>query len=243
MSDRAGGAARGGEGRGGQGGRGGRGRGRGGRNNNQRGRAKPRHVSKTPAIKDDVFDCGSAASAAQFEKSNKAIIEYIRREGSKEPILIAEALETGVAPAITVPPAPPRIEDPNNPGVMIDDQAEIFMWQSVLKQVPVRRVNLAEGLVTAYTIYLDQCSLTVRSKLEQLADWPQISQAKDPLRLKAEIRNIMCGRESHQEPTYSMVQLIKMLVNLTQDNMSNERYKEVFEGLWDAHIQQGTNLV
>jgi hypothetical protein len=243
MSDRVGGAARGGEGRGGQGGRGGRGRGRGGRNNNnQRGRARPKHVSKTPAIKDDVFDCGSAASAAQFEKSNKAIIEYIRREGSKEPIIIAEALETGVAPTIVVPPAPPQIPDPNNPGLMIDDQAEIFMWQSTLKQVPVRRVNLAEGLVTAYTIYLDQCSPTVRSKLEQLADWPQISQDKDPLRLKAEIRNIMCGRESHQEPTYSMVQLIKMLVNLTQESMSNERYKEVFEGLWDAHIQQGGNL-
>jgi hypothetical protein len=78
-------------------------------------------VSKTAAIKDDVFDCGSAASAAQFEKSNKAIIEYICREGSKEPILIAEALETGVAPAIPVPPQPPQIEDAVNPGMMIDD--------------------------------------------------------------------------------------------------------------------------
>jgi hypothetical protein len=103
-------------------------------------------------------------------------------------------------------------------------------------------MNLANGLVTAYMIYLDQCSLTVRNKLEQLAEWPDISRNKDPLRLKNEIRNIMCGRESHQEPTYSMVQLIKMIVNLTQENMSNERYKEVFEGLWDAHIRQGGNL-
>ena len=39
-----------------------------------------------------------------------------------------------------------------------------------------------------------------------------------------------------------MVQLIKMIINLTQDNMSNEKYKEVFEGLWDAHVQQGGNL-
>lgn len=108
MSDRAGGVARGGEGRGGQQARGGRGRGRGGRNNNNPRKGKPKHVSKTAAIKDDIFDCGSAASAAQFEKSNKAIIEYIRREGSKEPILIAEALETGVAPAIPVPPQPPH---------------------------------------------------------------------------------------------------------------------------------------
>ena len=132
-------------------------------------------MSKTAAIKDDVFDCGSAASAAQFEKSNKAIIEYIRREGNKEPILIAQALETDVAPTIAVPQPPPQIPDPLNPGMMIDDQAEIFMWQSTLKQVPVRRVNLAEGLVTAYTLYLDQCSLTVRSKLEQLADWPHFA--------------------------------------------------------------------
>ena len=101
----------------------------------------------------------------------------------------------------------------------------------MLKQVPICRLNLAEGLVTAYTIYLDQCSLTVRSKLEQLPDWPQISLDKDPVRLKREIRGIMCGRESHQEPTYSMVQLIKLLVIFTQDNLSNEQYKEVFEGL------------
>jgi hypothetical protein len=159
---------------------------------------KAKHISRTLAIKDDVFDCGSVTSAAQFEKSNKAIIEYIRHEGTKEPILIAQALETDTAPVIEIPPMPPRIEDPTNPGVMIDNQAEVFMWQSTLKQVLIRRTNLAEGLVTAYTIYLDQCSLTIRSKLEQLAEWPNILRNKDPLLLKNEIRNIMCGQESHQ---------------------------------------------
>jgi hypothetical protein len=167
--------------------------------------------------------------AAQIDKSNKAIIEYIRREGSKEPILIAAALEMDTAPTITVPTPPPQIKDPNNPGVMMDYQAGIFMWQSTLKQIPIWKVNLAEGLVTTYTIFLDQCSLTVRSKLEQLPEWPQISLQKDPLWLKNEIRSIMCGRESHQEPTYSIVQLIKLVVNFMQENLSNERYKEAFE--------------
>jgi hypothetical protein len=155
------------------------------------------------AIKDDVFECGTAASAGQFEKLNKAIIKYIHREGSKEPIFIAEALETNMAPTIAMPPPPPQIENPNpsNPGVMIDDQAGIFMWQSTLKQVPIRRVNLTEGLVTAYMIYLDQCSLTVGSKLEQLPERPQILRDTDPLRLKNKICNIMCGQESQQEPT------------------------------------------
>lgn len=89
MSGRAGDAAQGG------GGRGGRGGGRAGRHNKVK---KTKHVLKTEDIKHDVFECGAALSAAQFEKSNKAVIEHICRDGSKELILIAEAIETGVVP-------------------------------------------------------------------------------------------------------------------------------------------------
>jgi hypothetical protein len=79
MSGRAGDAARGGGGRGGRNdGRGGRGGGRGGRHNKVK---KTKHVSKTEDIKHDVFECGAASSAALFEKSNKAVIEHIRRDG------------------------------------------------------------------------------------------------------------------------------------------------------------------
>ena len=191
-----------------------------------------------------MFECGTASSAAQFEKSNKAVIEHIRRDGSKELILIAEALETGVAPTIPIPPRPPQIPDPQGgPGAMMDDEAERLIWQGVLKLVPSRRKDLEEGLVSVFAKYYDQCSLTVRGKLEQLDDWPDIKRDKDVLRLKAEIRNIMCGRESHREPVYSMVQLIKILVNLVQKpDQSNERYKETFEGLWDALVQQGGDI-
>ena len=152
-------------------------------------RKTSRYVSKTPAFKDDVFECGLTASAVQFGNSKKAIIEYIHREGMKEPILMADALETGVIPTIMVRPMPPRIEDPDNRVNMIDDQAEVFMWQSVLKQVPVHRVNLQEGLVTTFTTYLDQCLLTVHGKLDQLFDWPKIKQDKDPICLKNKNQN------------------------------------------------------
>jgi hypothetical protein len=83
-------ARQGGEGHGSQGVCDGCGGGQGGRNNNQQRFRKPRHVSKTLAIKDDVFECGIAASAGQFKKANKAIIEYICHEGSMEPILIID---------------------------------------------------------------------------------------------------------------------------------------------------------
>jgi hypothetical protein len=242
MSGRAGEAARGGgTGRGGRDlGRGGRGGGRGGRNKAKVKKA-PKHVSKTEEIKHDVFECGAAASAAQFEKSNKAIIEHIRRDGAKE---LVHALETGVLPTINVPARPPQIPDLANPGAFIDDEAEILIWQGMLKMIPSRRKDLEEGLVSVFSTYFDQCSLTVQGQLEQLHDWDAIKQNKDVIRLKDEIRNIMCGRESHKEPIYSMVQLIKILVNFVQDpSQSNERYiKETFEGLWDALVQHGGSL-
>ena len=129
----------------------------------------------------------------------------------------------GVDPTILVPARPPQIPDPNNPGAMMDDEAEMYIWQGMLKMVPGRRKDLDEGMVSVFAKYFDQCSLTVRSKLEQLNEWEEIKQDKDVLRLKNEIRNIMCGRESHKEPVYSMVQLIKILVNLVQEpTQSNE---------------------
>lgn len=113
----------------------------------------PRHVSKIAALKDDVFDCGRPDSAAQFEKSNTAIIEYIRQEGTKENILIANALETGVAPTIPVPAFPLQIADPINLGQMINNQGKVFIWQSTM---PIHRVNLEERLIGAYAIYLSR---------------------------------------------------------------------------------------
>jgi hypothetical protein len=79
-------------------------------------------------------------------------------------------------------------------------QGEVFIWQSTMKQVPIRRVNLEEGLIGAYAIYLEQSSRTVRNKIEQLAIWPQLNQDKDPLVIKNEICKIMCGMEFHQNP-------------------------------------------
>ena len=146
------------------------------------------HVLKTVAIKDDVFDCGRPEHAALFEKSDKAVIEFIRREGVLEPMLIAEGLEDGMLPTITTPPVPARIPDPSNPpqfipdldpnnpggpqivdpanpGGMMEDRAETIIWEGQLKSLAKRREKLAEGLMTAFATYWDQCSLTVRGKL------------------------------------------------------------------------------
>ena len=117
-------------GRGGFAGRGGRGRGnrnragRGGFHQQRRG-----YTSKNTEIKNDVFEEGKAENAAQFIKSKKAILDYIRRSSDKEAAAIAQALDDEAIPTITAPPRPPMIVDPNvadpndpNNIVMIEDE-------------------------------------------------------------------------------------------------------------------------
>lgn len=152
-----------------------------------------------------------------------------------------------MVPTIPLPPQASMIEDPAQPGaappVMIQDPDEVLLRASEMKYIPQRRLNLSKGLKQNYAIIWDQCSQQMRCKLEQLDDYNTIDAAKDPVQLLAEMKNIVCGRESHQQPVYSMCQLIKILVTERQNfNGSNEDYKERFEGLWEAVDKQGGSL-
>ena len=140
-------------------------------------------------------------------------------------------------PTITTPPMPTRIPDPENspqfipdpnnpggpqivnpahPGGMMEDRAETIIWEGQLKSLTKRREKFAECLMTAFATYWDQCSLTVRGNLEQLHDWDIVKRNKGPVILREEIRNIACGREAHQEPVFSMCELMKLLINFRQ---------------------------
>ena len=90
------------------------------------------YTSDTEAIKNDIFDCSNPEHAASLKRFLKQVADYIRREGDKESILVADGLESFTMPIITVPPRPPRIEDPNNPGVMIEDRGAMIMWEGKL---------------------------------------------------------------------------------------------------------------
>ena len=153
-------------------------------------------------------------------------------------------METMVTPTIAEPPEPTMIEDPNNmgqdPPAMIENRREVIKWESQLKMMPKRELSLETALQQAYAIVWDQCSITMKSKIEQLANYEDINNNKDPVAMLTEIRNITCGREAHKEPVYSMVQLLKAFCLLKQEyHETNEKYKERFDGLFDSVIQQG----
>jgi hypothetical protein len=80
---------------------------------------------------------------------------------------------------------------------MINDEAEMIIWAGELKLVPSRRANLNDGLITVFSIILDQCVPNLRKKLEQLEDWEAVFTDKDPICLFEEVTNIVQGREAH----------------------------------------------
>ena len=119
-------------------------------------------------MKYDVFEEGLAENAAQFTKSKRAIIEYVRRSGDKESDLLAQAIEEEITPVVTAPPRPPQIQDPDDEdGLnMIDEETEIEIWREEVKMIAKRRQNLREGLKRIYALLLEQCSPSVQGRLK-----------------------------------------------------------------------------
>ena len=141
------------------------------------------YTSDTEAIKNDIFDCGKPEHAASFERSPKRVADYIRREGNKESVLVAEGIETFTTPTIQVPPMPAMIPDPNTPGAMMEDRGSMIMWEGELRHLPTQRNDLKKGLVQSYAILWNQSTPTMRSKLEQHPDYPTFNANKDPIAL------------------------------------------------------------
>lgn len=119
----------------------------------------------------------------------------------------------------------------------------MILWEAESILIPKCRIDLQAGLVQAYALILDQCSLQLWGKVEQFAVYENINRNKDPVLLLQRIRSIMCGREAHQKGCWSMAQLIKELALLVQYvNESNKAYKERLEGILDAIQEQGASL-
>lgn len=237
-------------GRGGAAGRGGRGRGlrnrggRGGFHQQRRG-----YVSKHTELKNDVFEEGRAENAAQFVKSKRAIIDYIRRSSDKEAMAIAQAINDEAIPAITAPPRPPMIVDPNvadpndpNNVVMIEDETEMAIWHEEVKMIAKRRQNLREGLMRTFALLWEQCSPSVQGKLKGEEGWAQVDANKDPVVLVQRMKRVCCGFEAHRQPVHALVQSMKVLTTFIQHGESNESYKERFESIWEIVEQFGGNL-
>ena len=169
--------------------------------------------------------------------------------GDNESNTVADAMENMALTNIPRPPRPaqvapvPAVDGQGAALPLIDEEERMYIWHGELKLIPARERDLKQGTTKMYATIWDQCSTTVKSKLEQLDAYAAINRDKNPVALAEEIRNIMCGREAHKHPTYTLVQMIKMLCLYVQKaDESNEDYKECFDSLWNALEQQGGSL-
>ena len=205
---------------------------------------KPSWTSKHPVLKNDVFNTGTAESAAKFVESLKAIIAFTRADkDERESHLIAQALENEAIPHIPPPLPPPQIPDPNNAGVMIDDAAENAIWNEEIKMIAKRRQSLQDGLRRTFALLLNQCDTTVLRRLKGEDGWEQVEQDRNPVVLVQRLRRVCCGFDTHKQPIYALVQAIKMLcTHMQKGGESNEKYKERLEALFNIIEQFGGSL-
>ena len=65
-----------------------------------------------PELNDNIFDCGKAERIALFEKSQKALVNYIRMSGDKESAIVALIIKDMTTRGIPIPARPNQIKDP-----------------------------------------------------------------------------------------------------------------------------------
>ena len=68
---------------------------------------KKKHTSNTLAIKYSAFECGKPKHVAQFDKSKKAIVNYIWMSGERELAIVTTIIEDMMMAEISIPPQPP----------------------------------------------------------------------------------------------------------------------------------------
>ena len=139
-----------------------------------------KNTSNTPAIKDNAFKYGKPKHVAQFDKSKKAIVNYIQMSKERESANVATIIEYMMMVEIPIPPQPPQIlnpvqaDPPAVPPTMINNVAMSYIWQGELKLIASRQVALNQGLIQAYAIIWDQCLNTMKGKLKHLPVYQQI---------------------------------------------------------------------
>jgi hypothetical protein len=98
------------------------------------------------------------------------------------------------------------------------------------KEWQYRVTALDESLNKTFTIIHGQCNRAMKAKIEEDPNWEIIDSNCDPLGLLTIIKSIAHNNESQRNPTVSLIQAEKRLLNMTQgDGQTNDSYRLKFE--------------
>ena len=77
-------------------------------------------------------------------------------------------------------------------------RTELFMWQENVKLYMRKLDQLSEYTNKTYSLVWGQCSQVIQPRVEEAADFPDITLHFDPIRLLTEIKLIAFNVQSHQ---------------------------------------------
>ena len=183
----------------------------------------PRFIGMCTALSEYTYDCSGNGQAEQYSKTTEKIAEYVGTEytmGSN----IRTAIETLTTSTLTMP-----IE----PGANAS-RTETFMWQENVK-IYMRKIDqLSESTKKTYSLVWGQCSRAMRSRVEEVVEFPDILSHFDPIRLLTEIKLIAFNVQSHQHLPVAMYKTLRSFMLCRQGrNDSVQTYYETFR----SHIQ------
>ena len=211
-------------------------------NNERRGRRNRRRQQGGPTttrfqgacedLKEHVFDSSSSKPSAElFTKTVKAIAEFVAREysgaGEFLPGLVDLALPT------LDPPADP---DVNNP-------LELEMWKLDLKDHRKKVDDRERNMEKVYALILEQCSPTIRDRIEAAATWTTINSTSDAIGLLELIRQSLYQRATRRKASHALVEAETALMKFRQtEKMTNSDYLEKVRELADMFEYLGGEL-
>ena len=206
-------------------------RNRGSRNGPQR---ENKFKGKCEELAGHVYDTGHPhGNQDLFINTTKEIAEYVAREYTH-----AGEFRLGMMNLELPPLTPPTPPQDANPGL-----AAVEMYKLDLKEHHQKSRNREANMEKVYALVLGQCSRTIRDRLEASANWGDINDGSDVMRLLTLIRDCIYSRATTRNPTHSLVDAQAALYTFRQkDNMSNHDFLQKFKGLVEVVEHLGGTL-
>jgi hypothetical protein len=162
----------------------------------------------------------------QYQETTDKLIDIVC-SSFKEPQLLKACIKTLNKQTITEPLLQ---ENGGDSKTRVPSKQDELKFNIQFKEWQYRIKALDESLNKTFTIIHGQCNRPMKAKIEEDVKWETIDSNCDPLGLLTIIKSIAHNNESQRNPTVSLIQAEKRLLNMVQgDGQSNDSYRLKFE--------------
>ena len=106
--------------------------------------------------------------------------------------------------------------------------SEVQVWKMRTNMVLQREALLASNLKSAYALIKGQCSKPILEKVEAQADYAQVHQDHDPIRLLGLLKLVMFQYNSRKYRAMAIIEIIGATLVSQMRYMSDSEYLEKF---------------